>query len=69
MFCPLCTHKKVLYPFEVEWLGDNLLQYIEKAIYTKMSNPQKIEAIYNVFDNDPSKKMMKEIIFEYQRNL
>jgi len=62
------TWGEVLYPFELETMGDHLVRYIENAIYTKMSNPQKIEAIYNVFDNDPSKKMMKEIIFEYQRN-
>merc|ERR1711920_1156764 len=48
--------------------GDQLMQHIEDTIYTQMNKEQKITAIYSNFnDPEPEKRLMREIIFEYQR--
>lgn len=60
---------EILYKPAMESLGNDLLKHIEDTIYTQMNDEQKIQAIYSTFnDPEPEKRLMREIIFEYQRS-
>ena len=59
----------MLRPATIAALGPDLIPFIENAIYTPMSDHQKIAAIYSVFDEDPKKTMMKTIIQKYEHEL
>ena len=50
-------------------LGDYLLDYVEDQVYSRMSDAQKIHAIYSPMDQDPRKTLMKQIIYEYDRKM
>ena len=67
---PVDLWGEVLYSPAMESLGDQLMQHIEDTIYTQMNQEQKITAIYSNFnDPEPEKRLMREIIYEYQRQL
>ena len=61
---------EVLYSPALETLGQDVFKHIEDTIYAQMSDEQKIRAVYSQFnDAEPEKRMMREIIYEYQRGL
>merc|ERR1711892_111468 len=65
---PVDLWGEVLYGPAMDSLGDQMMQHIEDTIYTQMNEEQKIAAIYSNFnDPEPQKRLMREIIFEFQR--
>ena len=59
----------VISPGGIVSLGDDLLDYVEDSVYSRMSEAQKIQAIYSPMDQDPRKTLMKQIIYEYDRRM
>jgi len=59
----------VILPGGIVSLGDDLLDYVEDSVYSRMSEAQKIHAIYSPMDQDPRKTLMKQIIYEYDRRI